>query len=149
MKLSILEFFLISIPESFVYITGICFLSKNSFNREKLIIMSLLLAIESYSVRMLPIHFGSHIFINIIFSIIISVNIGKLSIQKAISYSMIMVIIVALSELITFFVMFYILKINIYSLKFTSLARIIYFIPSFILYLFSIFTINKLINRNK
>ncbi|MCS4461059.1 hypothetical protein JTT02_05555 [Clostridium botulinum] len=42
-------------------------MSKRFFDKKRLIIMSLLSAIEIYWVRMLPIHFGVHIGINIIF----------------------------------------------------------------------------------
>lgn len=54
-KLSILEFFLIAIPESFIFTIGIYFLSKRFFDKKRLIIMSLLSAVEIYWVRMLPI----------------------------------------------------------------------------------------------
>lgn len=67
LKLSILEFFLISIPESLVFIAGIYFLSKRFFTKKRLVIMALLFAIEAYFVRMLPIQFGIHLAINIIF----------------------------------------------------------------------------------
>ncbi len=46
LKLSILEFFLISIPESFIFIMGIYFLSKRFFTKKSLIIMALLFAME-------------------------------------------------------------------------------------------------------
>ncbi len=97
-KLSILEFFLIAIPESFIFTIGIYFLSKRFFDKKRLIIMSLLSAVEIYWVRMLPIHFGVHIGINIIFLILLSANIGKISIKDAISYNMVMMIILSTSE---------------------------------------------------
>ncbi|NFK36037.1 hypothetical protein FDB02_06215 [Clostridium botulinum H04402 065] len=148
-KLSILEFFLIAIPESFTFIMGIYFLSKKFFTKKKLIIMSLLLSIEVYCVRMLPIHYGIHIAINIIFLIILSVNIGKISMRDAISYNMIMMIILSTSEFIGIFVLYNVFKINMSLIKPRSLNKIIYFIPSFTLFVFSVYTINKFINRGE
>ncbi|KRU30135.1 hypothetical protein VT91_00390 [Clostridium sporogenes] len=149
MKLSILEFFLIAILESFTFIMGIYFLSKKFFTKKKLIIMAFLLAIETYCVRMLPIHFGVHIAMNIIFSIVLSVNIGEISIKDAISYNMIMIIILSTSEFIGIFVLYNVFKINMSLIKPRSLIKIIYFIPSFTLFVFSVFTMNKFINREE
>ncbi|CAL81888.1 hypothetical protein FDF29_05745 [Clostridium botulinum] len=148
-KLSILEFFLIAIPESFIFTIGIYFLSKRFFDKKRLIIMSLLSAVEIYWVRMLPIHFGVHIGINIIFLILLSVNIGKISIKDAISYNMVMMIILSTSEFIGIFVLYNVFKINMSLIKPRSLIKIIYFIPSFTLFVFSVFTMNKFINREE
>lgn len=149
LKLSILEFFLIVIPESFIFIVGVYFLSKKFFNKKSLIIMTLLLATEIYCVRMLPIQFGIHLAINIIFLIILSVNVGKISIRDAISYNMIIIIIRCISEFINIFVLINIFNINGSLLRLTPVTKIIYFIPSFILFVFSVFLINKFINRRE
>lgn len=149
LKLSILEFFLIVIPESFIFIVGVYFLSKKIFNKKSLIIMTLLLATEIYCVRMLPIQFGIHLAINIIFLIILSVNVGKISIRDAISYNMFIIIIRCISEFINIFVLINIFNINGSLLRLTPVTKIIYFIPSFILFVFSVFLINKFINRRE
>ncbi|MCS4471540.1 hypothetical protein JQ038_19065 [Clostridium botulinum] len=111
--------------------------------------MSLLSAVEIYWVRMLPIHFGVHIGINIIFLILLSANIGKISIKDAISYNMVMMIILSTSEFIGIFVLYNVFKINMSLIKPRSLIKIIYFIPSFTLFVFSVFTMNKFINREE
>lgn len=111
--------------------------------------MAFLLAIETYCVRMLPIHFGVHIAINIIFSIVLSINIGEISIKDAISYNMIMIIILSTSEFIGIFVLYNVFKINMSLIKPRSLIKIIYSIPSFTLFVFSVFTMNKFINREE
>lgn len=149
LKLSILEFFLIVIPECFVFIMGINFLSNKFLSKKSIIIISLLLSIEIYFVRMLPIHFGVHIFINIIFSIALCVNIGKISIKKAVSYNMIMIIILSMSEAISIFGLTRVLKINKSSVRLTPATKVVHFIPAIILFVFNIFIINKYINRKK
>ncbi|AKC61095.1 hypothetical protein FDB88_08325 [Clostridium sporogenes] len=149
LKLSILEFFLISIPETFIFMVGIYFLSKKKFSKKRLIIMALLFAIESYCVRMLPIHFGIHLAINIIFSIIVSVNIGKISIKDAISYNMLMIIILCISEFVSIFVLIKVFKINRSLLSLTPINKVINFIPYFILFAFNVFLINKFMDRRK
>lgn len=149
LKLSILEFFLISIPESLIFIMGIYFLSKRFFTKKRLVIMALLFAIESYCVRMLPIHFGIHLAINIIFSIILSVNIGEISMEDAISYNMIMTIILCISEFISIFVLTKVFQINVPLLRLTPITKVIYFIPYFILFVFNVFLISKFMDRSK
>ncbi|EPY2306171.1 hypothetical protein ACXATD_001825 [Clostridium sporogenes] len=149
LKLSILEFFLISIPESLIFIMGIYFLSKRFFTKKRLIIMALLFAIEGYFVRMLPIQFGIHLAINIIFSIILSVNIGDISMEDAISYNMIMIIILCISEFISIFVLTKVFQINVPLLRLTPITKVIYFIPYFILFVFNVFLISKFMDRRK
>jgi len=149
LKLSILEFFLISIPESFIFITGIYFLSKRFFNKKSLIVMSLLFAIEGYCVRMLPIQFGIHLAINIIFSIVLSVNIGKIPMKDAISYNMIMMIVLSTSEFINIFLFNKVFNINRSLVRLTPAIKVIYVIPYLILFVFNIFLINKFMNKMK
>ncbi|EDU37794.1 hypothetical protein LAV60_01450 [Clostridium sporogenes] len=149
LKLSILEFFLISIPESFVFIMGIYFLSKRFFTKKRLVIMALLFAIEAYFVRMLPIQFGIHLAINIIFSIVLSVNIGKIPMKDAISYNMIMVIVLSISEFINVFLFTQILNINGPLVRLTPAIKAIYIISYLILFVFNIFLTNKLKNKRK
>ncbi|EJO5346331.1 hypothetical protein NRP93_000373 [Clostridium botulinum] len=144
LKLSILEFFLIGMPESFMFMMGIYFLTNKSFNKKKLIIMSLLSALEIYLVRMLPIHYGVHIFVNIIFSIIICVVVGKISIRQSISYNMIILIVLAISEFITMFIIGKIFKVNVLL----YVPRVIWFIPSFALFTFNVFLIGKLVKES-
>lgn len=149
LKLSILEFFLISIPESFIFITGIYFLSKRFFNKKRLIVMSLLFAIEGYCVRMLPIQFGIHLAINIIFSIVLSVNIGKIPMKDAISYNMIMMIILCISEFTNIFVATKVFNISGSLIRLTPAIKVIYVIPYLILFVFNIFLTNKFMNKMK
>ncbi|GAE00787.1 hypothetical protein CBO05C_0477 [Clostridium botulinum B str. Osaka05] len=149
LKLSILEFFFISIPESLIFIMGIYFLSKRFFTKKRLIIMALLFAIEAYFVRMLPIQFGIHLAINIIFAIILSVNIGKISMRDAISYNMIMIIVLCISEFVSIFVLIKVFKINRSLLSLTPINKVINFIPYFILFAFNVFLINKFMDRRK
>lgn len=83
------------------------------------------------------------------FLILLSANIGKISIKDAISYNMVMMIILSTSEFIGIFVLYNVFKINMSLMKPRSLIKIIYFIPSFTLFVFSVFTMNKFINREE
>lgn len=149
MKLSILELFFMVLPECLIFLLGIYFLGNKCFNKKRLITMALILAIEAYWVRMLPLHFGIHIFINIIFSIILSVNIGNISIIQSISYNLIIMIILSISEFISMLILRNIFKIYMLSEKLVPSIRVLYFIPSFILFTFNIFIMKKLIDRRE
>ncbi len=98
---------------------------------------------------MLPIHFGIHLAINIIFSIILSVNIGKIPMKDAISYNMLMIIILCISEFVSIFVLIKVFKINRSLLSLTPINKVINFIPYFILFAFNVFFINKFMDRRK
>ncbi len=111
--------------------------------------MALLFAIEAYFVRMLPIQFGIHLAINIIFSIVISVNIGKIPMKDAISYNMIMVIVLSISEFINVFLFIQILNINGPLVRLTPAIKAIYIISYLTLFVFNIFLTNKLMNKRK
>ncbi|MGU9538553.1 hypothetical protein ACQX0N_06130 [Clostridium tepidum] len=111
--------------------------------------MALLFAIESYCVRMLPIQFGIHLAINIIFSIVLSVNIGKISMKDAISYNMIIIIVLSISEFINIFLLINIFNINESIARLTPVIRVISVIPYLILFVFNIFLINKFIDKNE
>ncbi len=111
--------------------------------------MVLLFAIEGYLVRMLPIQFGIHIGINIIFSIMLAVNVGKISIRDAISYNMIMTIILCISEFISILFLTKVFQINEPLINIKPTTRVIYFIPSFILFVFNVFLISKFMDKRK
>lgn len=66
LKLHWIEFFLRSIPETFLITWGICVVSKTYFNLKKYIISTVGLSLCIFFIRRLPIYWGIHTFISII-----------------------------------------------------------------------------------
>ncbi|OCA98901.1 hypothetical protein [Clostridium beijerinckii] len=89
--------FLKLIPEEFILIWGICIISNKIISKKRHFIYCILIAIEVYVVRLLPIHFGVHIIINNIFTICLLI-IAEISIDTAIYSTLLMTLLLVISE---------------------------------------------------
>ncbi|MFT8314319.1 MAG: hypothetical protein ABF633_08665, partial [Clostridium sp.] len=84
LKLSALEFFFRTIPESFL-IVMIAYISSNKkISRQRVLVASVILAVITYLVRLLPISFGVNTIINMAVFIIIGIYILKININISI-----------------------------------------------------------------
>ena len=111
LSLTWIDFFIRLIPEEFIFIWGICTISNRVISKKTHIIYCILIAIEAYVVRLLPIHFGVHIIINNIFTICLLIIIG-ISIDIAIRNSLLMMLLLVISEFFNMFLL-KMLKVNI------------------------------------
>ncbi|CUU48574.1 hypothetical protein [Clostridium beijerinckii] len=111
LSLTWIDFFIRLIPEEFIFIWGICTISNIVISKKTHIIYCILIAIEVYVVRLLPIHFGVHIIINNIFTICLLIITG-ISIDIAIRNSLLMMLLIVISEFFNMLVL-KILNINI------------------------------------
>lgn len=96
LSLTWIDFFKL-IPETFVLIWGICTISNKVISKKIHIIYCILISIETYVVRLLPIHFGVHIIINNIFTICLLI-IAEISIDTAIRSTLLMTLLLLISE---------------------------------------------------
>ncbi len=136
MKLSILEFLLRTIPESFLFILASYLFARKNINEKLYFISSMVFAICIYLIRMLPINFGVHTIISIIIYILISVLINNIPIIKVIPYSLILIITLSICEWTNLFIINILLKVNINSILTNPFRKIIYLMPSLILFAF-------------
>lgn len=150
LRISILEFFLRIIPETLLLILGIYLLLNKSVkeNKKVYIISSLIVSISIYLIRLLPIHFGVHTIITITVYIIVSVLINKIEINKAITYSIVVMMILLIGEFINLSVLNSIFKSNIDFILNNKLLKVIFFYPSLIIFMVVILFIYKF-NGNK
>lgn len=133
-KLSILEFFLRGIPESFVLVFTTFLFAKKSINKKAYFITGILYAVTVYLVRLLPIHLGVHTIIIAMIYVVISVLINKIPINKSIFYVLSEIIILMCCELINLFILSW-LKFDIKVILSTPAKKILYFTPSLILFI--------------
>lgn len=96
-KLHWIEIFLRLIPEMLLIIWGIYVIARKSINMKIYILSSIIMALVTFFVRMLPIYFGVHTFIIIILTICAMVITG-IPIIKAIYGTLLMFLILTLSE---------------------------------------------------
>lgn len=147
LRLTWIEFFLRSIPETFILIWGIHVLSKKSINMRKYIISSIILSIAVFFVRWLPIYFGVHMIINIILIISIMVVIG-IDIMKSIYSTLLMFFILSLGEFLNM-ALLNLLNINT-SIEFLNpYKKCMYWSPSLIFLLLFIIITNYLLKMKE
>lgn len=138
LKLTWIEFFLRALPEMFILIWGIHIVSRKAFDIPKYIISSIVLSILGFFLRWLPIYFGVHMIINIIFIISIMVII-KIPLIKSIYGTLLMFFILSLSEFLNMIIL-NLLNINISMDSLSPVSKCVWGIPSLIF--LSLFIIN-------
>ncbi|MCT8978564.1 hypothetical protein N4T77_18400 [Clostridium sp. CX1] len=141
LKLSVLEIFLRLIPESLILILAAYAFSGKSINKINFFVSTILISIATYLVRMLPIHFGVHTIILLIIYVLITVNINKINIIKATSAGLTSATILFICEWINVFIITDLLKFNIENMLKNDLLKVVYGIPSIVLFALIIFAI--------
>ena len=149
LKLTLLEFFLRGLPEGFLLIFAVYAFSKTAINIKKYIVTSIIYVIAVYLIRLLPIQYGVHSILNIIVIIILSVNINKISIIKSIQASIMAMILEFICEGINVFVIQYIFKVDIKYLLTDVSLKILYGIPSLLIFVATVSTYYFWLGRRK
>lgn len=98
LKLQPIEFFLRAIPEGFLFIFAIYVFSKVKIDKKKYIISSLIFSSSVYIIRMLPISYGVHSILSMLFLVFFSILYNKIDVVKVIRSIILIYIIQFLSE---------------------------------------------------
>ncbi|MDW8802208.1 hypothetical protein P8V03_13720 [Clostridium sp. A1-XYC3] len=141
LKLSLLEFFLRLIPETCILVLSAYAFSGKNIDKINFCISTILLSIATYLVRMLPIHFGVHTIILLIIYVLITININKIDIIKAVSAGLTSATILFICEWINVFIITSLFKVNAESAFKNAFLKVIYGIPSLLLFAIIIFAI--------
>lgn len=149
LQISPLEILFRGVPESFLLIFISYLFTHKKVNKKLCFISSVLLAVITYLVRMLPIHFGVHTIIMMIIYIIVIVVINQIPINKAISSILSGTIMLLICEWINLFILDGWVRVNIEVILKKPLMKILYFIPSLILFACMIWVLRVLINKTK
>lgn len=136
LKLSLSEFFIRAIPESFLFIFSTYALSKSVINKKRWLISSILMAIAGFIIRLLPINLGVHTILLLIVIIFTSVIINKIDITKSIQASIVAIIIEYICEGINVFIIQFVFKLDLNAIFKNPSLKTIYGIPSTILFAF-------------
>lgn len=139
LRLTLFEFIVRGLPESFVLMLAAYGFSNTKLNLKRYIISSLLLAICEYSVRMLPIYYGINTILNIFIIIIIACNISKIEIISSIKVSLIATIGLFILEVLNMLLVSNIFKERFDEMNSNIVLKQLYGLPSLIC--FAIITI--------
>jgi len=134
LKLLPIEFFFRTIPEVFLLICAGYTFNGKSINKKDLTISTILLAITTYLVRRLPIHFGVHTIILIMMYVVLTVSINKFDVVKSISAVLSSSALLFMCEWINVYILTRLFKVNIEIMFTNSLVKMLYGIPSLILF---------------
>ncbi|HDI3077009.1 TPA: hypothetical protein PL626_003108 [Clostridium botulinum] len=134
-------------PESFLLIFIVQAFSNSKISKNKYILSSILLATTIYSIRLLPIHYGVHTILNIIAIVLICIFINEVTPIKAIPYSLILSIFLALSEALNLYFIYKIFGENVVDIFENPLKKSISGIPSMIMLIITVLFIFKIKNR--
>jgi hypothetical protein len=152
LKLLPIEFFLRLIPESFILILAAYAFSSKKIEKKLFCISSILLAVATYLIRLLPIHFGVHTIILLVIYVLITVNINKIAIIKVISAGLVSSVVLFFSEWLNVFVLTELLNVNVDIIFKSPVKKSIYLLPSIMLFALivaSVFYINALRRKGK
>ncbi|MFT5871533.1 MAG: hypothetical protein ACI8WT_000453 [Clostridium sp.] len=149
LKLTLLEVFLRVLPEEFLVIFAVYAFSKTVINLKKYIISSILYVTAVYIIRLLPVQYGVHTILNIIVIIVLTTNINKIAIIKAIQASIMAVILLFICEGINMIIIQDILKVNVINILSNTSLKIVYGIPSLVIYAATVFTYYFYLARSK
>ncbi|AJD32329.1 hypothetical protein AAGC94_08895 [Clostridium sporogenes] len=147
LKIGITELFVRTLPESFLVIFVIQAFSNSKMNKSKYVLSSTLLSIVIYSIRLLPIHYGVHTILNLIAIIVICTFINEVTPIKSITYSLILMSLLALSEALNLYFIYKIFGENIVNTLKDPLKKCIYLMPSIIILLIIVLFTLKVKNR--
>ncbi|WPC40857.1 hypothetical protein [Clostridium sp. JS66] len=149
LQLAPLEFFLRSIPESILLIFVSYLFAGKKINKKYYFISTIIFAVIAYLVRKLPINFGVHTIISILMYIIVNVSINKIPIDKAISSVLSGIILLSICEWINLFILNDYLKVNIQVMMNHPMMKILYMMPSLILFMCFIWLLYIFAYKNK
>jgi len=149
LEITLLEFFLRGLPEGFLIFFAVYVFSTTVINLKRYLLSSIILVISVYLIRLFPIQYGVHIILNLIVVIVLAVNINKISVIKAIQTSLITVLLEFICEGINMLIINYIFKVDITNILGNPSLKILYSIPSLLIFLTIVFACRYYMYRRK
>ena len=146
LNLSGIEFFFRGLPEGFLFIFAVYAFSHKKLKIKNFLFSGIIIAIIVYLIRMLPIHFGVHVLVSMIFIIYVSVIINGIDIKESIKGTMLVILLEFLCEMVNVFIIQKLIKHDIDMIFIDPILKVKYGIPSLVLLgliIFSYYKLNK------
>lgn len=147
LKLTLTEFFLRNVPEMMIFIWGIYIISRQQIKIKNYIFASVILALSTFYVRELPIHYGVHTIVNNVVTICIVIIIG-IPIIKAIYSTLLMTLMLAIAEIINMFIL-KIFSVDIEKLLNNVIMKCTLGLPSLVLLALFIFLTSLFLKKRE
>jgi hypothetical protein len=149
MEVSLLELFARGIPEGALFILASYIFTRKEFSLKRFIISSLLLPIVTYFIRKLPIQYGVNNILSMLAFMAISIKINKINTISSIKTTIVVFIIQFLCEGINILLLQYLLNIDLQYAFSTSELKVIYGLPSLLLFGIILIIYYAIFNRRK
>lgn len=146
LKVSLVELFFRGFPETLLFLWAIDLINIKKLNVKIWILLSPILTVVIYLIRMLPIQYGVNTLIAVVILITSEYLVNKLPLEKAIASSLIVVTLLSICEFINFIMLKYIFNIDTLKVMNEPLLKILLGLPSlvfFAAFVFVFYTFNK------
>lgn len=134
LKVSFLEFIMRGIPESLLFFLAAYAFTKNKIQLNKYLISAILVSVTVYLIRFLPIQNGADSILNLFLIITALVIINKFDIIQSIKAGIAIMLLEFMCEGVNIFFLQFILEKDLNSLFRDPMLKIIYNIPSLLLF---------------
>lgn len=145
----LIEFIIRTIPEVLLFIGASFVLTKTKINKKNFIISSCILVNAPYITRMLPIDYGIHSLLLLVFLIFLNIKINRIKPIPSIKAAVVIFIVMFASEYINIIFIQVVLKLNMNEIFKNPATRSISVIPSLFIFAAVIFIVHKISNESK
>lgn len=132
LKLQPIEFILRAIPESFLVIFAIYVFSKTEIDKKKYLVTSIGFSIIIYIARALPINYGVHMILSVLFLLFIIVTYNKIEVMNSIKSIIFTYLVQLISEAINVLIL-NIMNLDLERLFENPIYKTIFGLPSLII----------------
>ena len=132
LKLQPIEFILRAIPESFLVIFAIYIFSKTVIDKKKYFVTSIVFSVIIYIIRELPINYGVHMILSLLFLLFIIVSYNKIDAIDGIKSIIFVYLIQLISEAINVFIL-NLMNLDLEALFRNGIYKAILGIPSLVI----------------
>lgn len=151
LKLQPIEFLLRTLPEGFLVILAIYLFSNTKIDKKKYFITSIIFSLSVFIIRRLPINYGVHMILSVLFLLFISVVYNKFDVIISIKSIIIIYLIQLFSEAINVAIL-NTMNLNLDELFKDPVSKTVLGLPSLIIstiIILGFYIINKRRKRNK
>lgn len=135
LSLSFLEIVCRALPESLIILFGMYTFSRTEFNMKNYVNSSIVLVICIYIIRKLPINFGVHTILNILILVVISHILNNIDVISSVKIAIKLSILQFFSEGLNILFIKNILNKNIVYIFNNSYMKVMYGLPSLVIFI--------------
>lgn len=149
LQVTLIEFILRGIPEAFIHLFAMYTFTGVKLDKHLYIKTGIILSIIMLFIRCLPISYGIHTILIIMAMITLSITLNKLGIIETIRAAIINVIVQFLAEGINMMLIQGVFGKSVQEISSKPIVKVLYGIPSLVIWMTAIFTYYKWIGRKK